>query len=91
MVLNQLLVPDPVNAKEVALRGDVDGSQEDFEVTKSALVKDVLYVFQDIIFYCLCLIFIWLRWFLQIHMAVMLCKMEKVYLLMDIEVRNIIA
>ena len=91
MVSNQLLVSDPVNAKETDLCGYVEVSQKDFEVTKSVLVKDVLYSCQDIIFYCLCMLFLWMRWFLHILMAMMLCIMAKFSLLTDIEVRNIIA
>ena len=91
VVSNQLLVSDQVNAKATDLRGYVDVSQKDFEVTKSVLVKDVLYSCQDIIFYCLCMLFLWMRCFLHILMAMMLCIMAKFSLLTDIEVRNIIA
>ena len=50
----------PGKCQGVALHGYVEVSQEDSEVTESALVKDILYAYHDIIFYCVCLLFIWL-------------------------------
>ena len=55
-----ILSKDLVNAKAVALCEYDEVSQEEFEVTESAIVKDILYAYHDIIFYCLCLLFLWL-------------------------------